>query len=329
MKAIALLSGGLDSTLSAKLAVDLGVELLGLSFLTVFNPGFSMTGEGSPGRRAADALGIDVTFMDHTDAMIALAKDPPHGHGANLNPCIDCHMAMLRKAGALMKDVGARFIVTGEVLGQRPMSQNSRALPVIDEGAGLTGLVVRPLCARRLEPTTPEKEGWIDREKLLDIHGRSRKRQIALAQELKISDYPSPAGGCLLTDPGYSKRLQELIDHGEFTRDNAQLLKVGRHLRLSDRMRLVVGRDEADCEVLATLRLKGDVTVMLADAPGPLGIVRGEHSRDELLCAAGIVARYSKLRDEQNVRVRLEGDGVDETLNVAPCDAQETERWLI
>jgi len=329
MKAIALLSGGLDSTLSAKLALDQGIEVRGLSFLSVFNPGLSMTGEGSPGRRAADALGIGVTFMDHTDTMIALVKDAPHGLGANLNPCIDCHMAMLRKAGALMKEVGAQFIVTGEVLGQRPMSQNSRALPVIDEGAGLVGLVVRPLCARRLAPTTPEKEGWIDREKLLDIHGRSRKRQMALAQELGISDYPSPAGGCLLTDPGYSKRLQELIDHGEFTRENAQLLKVGRHLRLSDHVKLVIGRDEEDCEALATLRSNGDVTVALADAPGPLGIVRGEHSRDELLCAAGILARYSKLRDEGNVRVRLEGDGVDETVDAAPCDAQEPERWLI
>ena len=329
VKAIALVSGGLDSTLSAKLVLDQGVQVLGLSLLSVFNPGLSAAGERSPAKRAADALGIDVTFMDHTDTMIALIKEPPHGHGANLNPCIDCHMGMLRRAAALMKETDAQIVVTGDVLGQRPMSQTRRALAVIDEGAGLAGLAVRPLCARRLWPTVPEKEGWIDREKLLDIHGRSRKRQMALARELGISDYPSPAGGCLVTDPGYTKRLRELIDHGEFTRENAQLLKVGRHLRLSDHLKLVVGRDAADCADLATLRSEGDVAMELADAPGPLGILRGRHSHDELLCAAGILARYSKLRGEANVRVRVSGGGADETVEVTPCGAREPERWLI
>ena len=332
MKTIALLSGGLDSTLAAKLILDQGIEVQGLSFLTIFNSGLgSRSPERSPGKKAGDCIGVPVTFLDHTDTMIALVKSAPHGHGSNLNPCIDCHMAMLRKAGALMEEMDAQFITTGEVLGQRPMSQNRRALPVIDKGAGLEGRVVRPLSARCLPVTIPEEEGWLDHEKLLDISGRGRTRQMALAGELGITDYPHPAGGCLLTDPGFCQRLSELMKHDAFPVDNAELLKVGRHFRLSPGVKLVIARHKQDCGDLATLVTADDVFLQLADVPGPLALIRGEPSEEDVRRAAAFLARYSRLRDEATVRVRSRGAGraEDETIEVTPCDRDEPERWSI
>ncbi|MFH0964631.1 MAG: hypothetical protein V2A58_11555 [Planctomycetota bacterium] len=341
MKAIALISGGLDSTLAAKLIADQGVEVHALHFLTVFSPGLPSEGRKTPGERAAEALGIPIHFMDHTQTMIDLLKNPPHSFGAHLNPCIDCHMAMLRKASSLMASIGANFVLTGEVLGQRPMSQNRQALSIIDAGAGLPGLIVRPLCARCLDPTIPEKEGWIDREKLLDFRGRSRKPQMELARRLDITKYPSPAGGCLLTDPGFSRRLKDLLDHGDFSLADVELLKVGRHLRLSPRTKLVIGRNEPDCLALETLVLPNDLVLETADVTGPLGVLRGDPaiphlpgSRDRgtagpvlINQAASILARYSRLRSEASARISVRTGlaGEPRFLTVPPASPVEVE----
>ena len=331
MKAIALLSGGLDSTLAARLILDQGVDVHGLSFKTVFSPGAPSPDTPSPAQRAAERLGIPFHTMDHTQTMLDLLDQPPHGFGSNLNPCIDCHMAMIRKASTLMESVDASFIVTGEVLGQRPMSQNKRSLGVIDEGSGLPGLVLRPLSALALPPTIPEKQGWVDRDKLLDIEGRSRRRQIRLAEDLGISDYPAPAGGCLLTDPGFSRRLRDLLDHGAFSIDDVQLLKVGRHLRLDAVTKLVVGRYDADCLAMESLARPGDLLLTNVGITGPLGVLRGASASEHCERAAALVARYCRLRHEESVEISITpAEGGDEVIvAVTPASPEEAKPLLI
>ncbi|NQT52811.1 hypothetical protein HQ576_12200, partial [bacterium] len=212
VKAVALLSGGLDSSLAVRVVQEQGVEVEGIHFLSVFNGSAPATPTVLRPLRVARQLGIRFRPVNFTREQLGLVRHPAHGYGANMNPCIDCHMAMLRRAAKIMEDVGARFIVTGEVVGQRPMSQRRRVLGEINRETGLDGLILRPLSAKLLPPSIPEKEGWVDRERLLDIQGRSRKRQLALAAEYGITEHASPAGGCLLTDPRFSTRLRDLLD---------------------------------------------------------------------------------------------------------------------
>jgi tRNA U34 2-thiouridine synthase MnmA/TrmU len=211
MKAIALLSGGLDSTLAAKIVLDLGIELEALNFLTVF---CTCTNKGETclaSQKAVSALGIPLKVLNVSEAYLPVVKNPKHGYGSNMNPCIDCRIFMLKKAKAYMEEIGASFIVTGEVLGERPMSQRRDSMRLIEKEAGLDGLILRPLSAKLLPASIPEKEDWVDREKLLKIQGRSRKPQIHLADHYGIRDYPCPAGGCLLTDPVFPLRLMMSI----------------------------------------------------------------------------------------------------------------------
>ncbi|MFA5085916.1 MAG: 7-cyano-7-deazaguanine synthase, partial [Candidatus Omnitrophota bacterium] len=233
-KAIVLLSGGLDSILAAKLMLEQGVEVLAVNFSAkLCMCGCKKTGE-SAAEASAKMLGITLKTIDITNDFIEIVKNPRHGHGANVNPCIDCKIYMLKYARKMMADTGASFLVTGEVLGERPMSQRMDALNLIEKSAGVRGLLLRPLTAKNMEPTKPELEGVVDREKLLDIRGRSRKPQMALAKEFGITDYPNPAGGCLLTDPEFAKRVKDAIKHDEFNTGNLALLSVGRHFRLSE-----------------------------------------------------------------------------------------------
>jgi tRNA U34 2-thiouridine synthase MnmA/TrmU len=239
MKAIALLSGGLDSTLAAKVVMQQGIELEALNFLTVF---CTCTHRGESclaSQKAVDSLGIPLRVFNVSEEYLEVVKHPRHGYGSNMNPCIDCRIFMLRRAKAYMESVGASFIVTGEVLGQRPMSQRKDSMCLIEKEAGLEGSILRPLSAKFLPASIPEKEGWVDRERLLNIQGRSRKPQIKLADHFGIQDYPCPAGGCLLTDPGFSKRMRDLIlHHPDFSLNDVHLLKVGRHFRLSPKVKL-------------------------------------------------------------------------------------------
>jgi tRNA U34 2-thiouridine synthase MnmA/TrmU len=332
MKAIALLSGGLDSTLAAKVVLDLGIELEALNFLTVF---CTCTNRGETclaSQKAVSTLGIPLKVLNVSEEYLHVVKNPRHGYGSNMNPCIDCRIFMMKKAKAYMEEVGASFIVTGEVLGERPMSQRRDSMRLIEKEAGLDGLILRPLSAKLLPASIPEKEGWVDREKLLKIQGRSRKPQIQMADHFGIRDYPCPAGGCLLTDPGFARRIRDLIHHhSDFTLNDVHLLKMGRHFRLSPKLKLVVGRNEEENQKVQTFSETGDILLKLFRFPGPLSLLRGEAGEKEIEKAAAITARYSKAKDLQKVEVickKTKEDG-DRSLSVSPLSEKEIEELMI
>ena len=332
MKAIALLSGGLDSTLAAKVVLDLGIELEALNFLTVF---CTCTNRGETclaSQKAVSALGIPLKVLNVSEEFLHVVKNPKHGYGRNMNPCIDCRIFMIKKAKDYMGATGASFLVTGEVLGQRPMSQRRDAMRLIEKEAELEGFILRPLSAKFLPASIPEKEGWVDREKLLKIHGRSRKPQIQLADHYGIRDYPCPAGGCLLTDPGFAKRMKDLIyHHSDFTLNDVHLLKMGRHFRLSPRLKLVVGRNEEENQKIQTFSGEGDILLRLFRFPGPLSLLRGEAGEKEIEQAAAITARYTKAKDLKKVEViykKVKEDG-DRSLSVSPLSEKEIEELMI
>jgi tRNA U34 2-thiouridine synthase MnmA/TrmU len=234
---------------------------------------------------------------------------------------------MLRKAKEIMREVGASFVATGEVLGERPMSQNRSALRIVERESGLEGLLLRPLSAKLLPPTIPEKEGWVDREKLLDIRGRSRKRQVELAEKWGIKDYPSPAGGCLLTDPQFSRRLRDLMENEELSKENVLLLKIGRHFRLRKGVKLVVGRNKEENERLRELFREGDSLLQAYSHKGPDAILRGNASEEDIILAGRIVARYSDLGEGEKLVVKVK-DGGDREIEVEGAE-EEVVRKLI
>ncbi len=298
MKAIALISGGLDSILAAKTAQEEGVRVIPLHFKIPF----SHRDKGVSSREnnlisfVKNSLGSDLKIFDISNEFLKLLIKPEHGFGANLNPCIDCKIFMLTKTREIMKELDAAFVVTGEVLGQRPMSQHRKALELIEKKSGLEGLLLRPLSAKLLPETTPEKQGWVSREKLLDFSGRSRRPQIKLAQKFGIKDYPNAAGGCLLTDPEFAGRLKELIAHRQLSLNNIELLKIGRHFRLSEQARLVVGRDEKEGKELENLASAGDYLFFPnEELAGPTSLGRGEFNPDLINLSCSITCRYCDL----------------------------------
>ncbi len=304
MKAIALLSGGLDSTLAAKIVIEQGIELEALNFLTVF---CTCTNRGETclaSQKAVNALGIPLKVFNVSDEYLSVVKHPKHGYGSNMNPCIDCRIFMLKKAKAYMEETGTSFIVTGEVLGQRPMSQRRDAMRLIEKEAGLEGYILRPLSAKFLPVTIPEKEGWINRENLLGIQGRSRKPQMKLADHFGIRDYPCPAGGCLLTDPQFANRMRDLMLYTpDFSLNDVYLLTVGRHFPLFPHVKRVVGRKEEDNKKIQTFAQEGDILLKVLHHPGPLSLLRGEPNGTEIEKAASITVRYSKAKDLKSVEV--------------------------
>ena len=322
-KAVALISGGLDSTLAAWLIKDQGVEVFGLAGSSIFHPGFHDELTHPAASAAAEFVGIPLKVFDTTEALLAMVKNPKHGLGGHLNPCIDCRIFLLRQARAYLAELGGGFIVTGEVLGQRPMSQRRHPMGLAGREAGIEGILVRPLCAKHLPATIPEKEGILDREKLLGMTGRSRKPQMALAKQIGLTDYPSPAGGCLLTDPGFSLRMSELLTNGDPSAADVELLKVGRHFRIDGRTKVVVGRNSADNEHLERMAVDGDVLVELAGIAGPLTLLRGETPGANLALAGALTARFSKAKDEAavNLTVRTAG-GEARTITVDPGIAE-------
>ncbi len=292
MKAIALVSGGLDSTLAVKVVIEQGIDVVGLNFLSPFCLCNRKAGCKFIAKKIVDEFGIELKALYMGEEYIEIIKNPRHGYGKNLNPCIDCRILMLRRARDFMQEIGASFIITGEVLGQRPMSQYRDALRVIERESGLEGLLLRPLSAKLLPLSTPEKEGWVDREKLLEISGRSRKPQLALAKDYKISTYACAAGGCLLTDKGFANRMRDLMAHSGITLDDIGLLKVGRHFRLSPSCKIVVGRNKEENEKLMRLAKEGDLCFDPVKAKGPVGIGQGDFDNENIQKSVSIITRY-------------------------------------
>jgi hypothetical protein len=311
------MSGGLDSQLAVRILESAGAEVEAVCFSSPFF-------DTSIAEATAAKLGVKLRMVDFTDDILGLIQGPAHGFGGAMNPCIDCHAAMIARAGRLMEELGYDFVATGEVQGQRPMSQNKQALGVVAKTSGLAGRLVRPLSAKLLEPTVPELEGKLDREKLYDISGRGRERQIELAARFGIVDYPSPAGGCKLTEEGFSRKLRDLMDHeGLGERFLVELLPTARRFRLPDGTGVVLGRDRG--ENLRLRELAGRVEKMIApvNVPGPTALLPKVESDSDLNLAAELVAAYSKYD-------RLEGDIV---LNIGavgrPYDREKFKRYQI
>ncbi|MBE3091111.1 MAG: tRNA 4-thiouridine(8) synthase ThiI [Candidatus Atribacteria bacterium] len=300
IKAVALFSGGLDSILALKLIQEQGIEVKGVNFKTPF------FGLGEAFVIAKD-LDINLKIIDITEELLKILKKPKYGFGKNMNPCIDCHALMFKKAGEYMNKIGASFILSGEVLGERPMSQNRDSLSIIERESGFEGKILRPLSALLLTETIPEKGGLVDRNKLLDISGRSRKRQIKLADEMGIKDYPSPAGGCKLTEPAFSKRLRDLFTQESFSLEEIELLKLGRHFRLSKDIKLVVGRNKEENEQLQNFFQDGDFLFKAKNLKGPVSLLKkGSKVNNELIDkSCQITARYCDRNEEENEEVNI------------------------
>jgi tRNA U34 2-thiouridine synthase MnmA/TrmU len=336
IRALAMMSGGLDSALAARIVQLQGLEVIGLHFRNIFHCGGRPPEGESFAERSAKSLGIELRIVENTPMLLAAVKNPRYGYGKNLNPCIDCRVYMLKVGRRLLSELGAKFIVTGEVLGQRPMTQRGEAMKRIDRDAGVEGLVLRPLCARSLAETIPEREGWVRRGEMLAIGGRSRRIQYELAQRIGVTVFSAPAGGCLLTDPGFAERLRDLLDRGvDFAADDVELLKHGRHFRFSENVRAVVGRDNADNESISALARSGDALVEVAAGHTPLTLVRGPLSDDVLRTAAALTVRYSKSRElaevECEVQPVLEGGARGEVrrLTVAPASDELIDKLAV
>jgi hypothetical protein len=335
VKAIGMISGGLDSTLALALVKRQGIEVKAVNFYTGFC--ITETQRRKGGRpdgtiprnealRAGADLEVEVEYVDVSgDDYLDLIVNPRHGYGANANPCVDCRIFMMRHAREIMEREGADFVFTGEVLGQRPKSQRRDTLRTVERESGLTGRLLRPLSARLLEPTIPEREGKVDRARLLDVSGRSRQRQIALARELGLADWPQPAGGCCyLTDESFSRKLFDVLDAREASgeerrirREDIVLLSTGRHFRLSPGVKLMVGRTEGENGILESYA-GGRARLAARDLTGPVALVEGEPTWEERIQAARIVARYGKGKDQPLVAVEWAEDGVVEVLEVEP-----------
>jgi hypothetical protein len=286
------MSGGLDSQLAVRVLERAGAEVECISFSTPFF-------DDAKARVAAESLGVKLHVVDFLDDVISLIENPPHGFGGAMNPCIDCHALMIRRAGELMERLGFDFVATGEVRGQRPMSQNAQSLITVEKSSGLSGRLVRPLSAKLLAPTLPEIEGKLDREKLLDISGRSRERQIALAAEFGIKDYPSPAGGCRLTEAAFGRRLRDLMEHeGLRNRGLVELLGVGRRFRLPDGSSVMLGRDAGENAILKSRG--GTVVEPPNEVVGPVAMIPSAKSEADIEIARRIVLAWSRGTTEED-----------------------------
>jgi tRNA U34 2-thiouridine synthase MnmA/TrmU len=306
-KAIALLSGGLDSTLAIRVVLEEGIEVEALNFITLF---CRCTAKGSSclaSQKAAQGLGIGLRVINFSDELVEAVRHPKYGYGKNVNPCLDCRILMFKKAREYMNGNGASFILTGEVLGERPMSQRRDAMRIIERESGLEGLILRPLSAKLLSLSVPEKKGWVSRERMLDIAGRSRKPQIKLASDYGINDYPCPAGGCLLTDPGFALRMRDLMENEpDFSLNDVHLLKMGRHFRLTPLGKVVVGRNEEENGKILSLSREGDTILRVKNFPGPIALARGDVAHREILQSAIITAKYSKAKLLPEVEVEYQ-----------------------
>lgn len=333
MKAIALYSGGLDSTLAVLVMRRLGCEVIAVNFTTQF--GCSPEDKSSCSHASdsiADQYGFTLKYFPLGELFNDIVKKPAHGYGKNMNPCIDCRILMLREAKKLMDKAKADFIITGEVLGQRPMSQHIGSLKLVEKESGVEGYLVRPLSAQLLMKTIPEEKGIINREQLYSFSGRGRKNQLALAKEFKLEKIPQPASGCLLTDPMYSKKLRDLLEHNTSSGNaDIELLKTGRHFRLSPAVKLIVGRNEKENLLLEKITRGDSVFLYPGDSnPGPSALIIGPGiSRENIDISSGICAGFSDGRNRDTiVLLRKDSNGVTE-LKVKPIGKEISLKYLI
>jgi len=329
--------------LAARVIMEQGIHVEGINFFT----GFCVEGhthairekdKAKPKRNnalwVAEQLGIKLHIIDVIEPYKRVLLQPRHGYGANLNPCLDCKCFMVGQALQWMREHEFDFIITGEVIGQRPMSQRADTMPVVQEESGAGDLLVRPLCAKNLPPTLPEREGWIDREKLHDFSGRSRKPQMALAAQYGFSDYATPAGGCcFLTDENYSRKLVDLWQarHSrDYELDDIMLLKVGRHIRPSERYKLIIGREEGENKFLEGYR-KQFLHLRSISHTGPLVLIDGDINQEELQLAARITARFGHGKTAEQVDIEaVYPDGAVQQLHVAPLPPDQLKaEWYI
>lgn len=305
MRALALFSGGLDSVLAMKLIIDQGIEVTAIHV----NIGFGGTHDRTEHLKyMCDQVGAKLEILDlRDDYLKEVLLDPKYGYGKNFNPCIDCHGFMFRHTGELLKKYNADFMISGEVMGQRPMSQRKEALVQVQGlSSGYDDLIVRPLCAKHLKPSKPEREGWIDREKLLDIEGRGRKVQLAMAQEIGLKDYDDPAGGCLLTESAFSQKLKDFVKFEELEVDDINTLKAGRHLRLPDGAKLIIGRNKEDNEYLQNTHSKKMIQIKLEGLKGPLSLFSKDASASDRELAARLILTYTKAELNQVYSINFE-----------------------
>ena len=323
IKALGMVSGGIDSTLAVLALRRQGIEVTGISFVTPF---FG----AERAKIAAKAIEHPLIIKGISEAHLDMLKNPRYGYGRNMNPCIDCHAMMFRLAGEVMEQEGFDFLFSGEVLGQRPMSQNSNALRSVAKLSGYADKILRPLSAKLLPITAMEEQGLVDREQLFDIQGRSRKRQQQLAKDWDYPDFPSSSGGCLLTEVGFSNQLRDLLEHKpDADVNDVELLKVGRQFRISKTAKLVVGRNKADNDRLQKLSESCLLKLRCADFSGPLGIFCGEPTQKDLQTAAAILASYGKGKDEPQLDVLFIEDSKQFKLNVKPMPREDSRPLIV
>ena len=326
IKAIGLLSGGLDSTLAVKLMMNQGIKVTALNFITPF---CTCTRKGCKheASRIAKEFVIKIKVIAVKEDYIKMVKNPKHGYGKNMNPCIDCRIFMLKKAKEYMKEISASFLFTGEVLGQRPMSQRKNAMKIIEKEAGLKGLILRPLSARFLEPTIPEREGLVNRERMLNIRGRWRKPQMELAEEFGIEDYQCPAGGCKLTDPQFAKRVKEAFKHHEDGIQDMNLLKYGRHFRLPSGAKVIVGRNEEENSIISRFAEEKDLLMEVVGFGSPITLLKNSCDERDIKMAASVCVRYSNYKGKAEVRIGCR-ERWKKTLFIEPTK-EEFKKYLV
>jgi len=293
-RAIALFSGGLDSLLACRLLANQGIDVLAVKFISPFF-GYELLADPDHCRMVKEKYSINLMLQDISEEYMLMLKNPAHGYGKHFNPCLDCKIFMMTRAREMMAEVGASFLVSGEVVGQRPMSQRRDAMRVVERDSGCDGILLRPLCAQRLNETKPEIDGLVDRSQLAGLSGRGRAGQIEMAASFGIADYPTPAGGCILTDPIVGERIKKFYNtHDHITIADMRLLMLGRQFSLPDGSWLVIGRKASENTILEGMAEPNDICLMLKDRPGPTALLRHLQSRSDLESAAGLVARYAK-----------------------------------
>ena len=306
MKAIALFSGGLDSTLAMKLIIDQGIDVLAINIATGFG---STKDRREHMENMCKQVGAEFRIVDIQDEYLQdVLFDPKYGYGKNFNPCVDCHAKMFAVAKRVMEAEGASFLISGEVMGQRPMSQNKDALQTVLDESNCDGLLLRPMSAKRLAPTIAEENGWVDREKLEGITGRSRARQLELAKEIGLENFESPGGGCLLTDESFGKKMFDFIKYDKFEVKDIPVMKFGRHFRLENGAKLVIGRNKEENDHLENIDNEKYFHLRTVGIPGPHGLLSKSATPEDIELAKKAMLTYTKAKQSDEYRVALDGE---------------------